>query len=224
MSEFETRWEPAQILQSLDNDNDRWLGLEQACVRISGLVAPQAADINVTFCLDWLASRVQAKMKGGHPDAALAYLHEVLFDEENFRGNLESYYVIENQLISSVLARRQGLPVMLSLIYKRVADRLQLSVDGLNMPGHFLLRVRDSFGWLVIDPFSGGRAMTINEALSRLADATDSTQAELAAKIEPTSPEAWFRRCAMSLASGLCRSGEFEKEEQVRDILKFLPD
>src|SRR5271156_2556873 len=38
------------------------------------------------------ADKVRSKVRGSQPQALLAFLHDVLFDEEGFSGNPEDYY------------------------------------------------------------------------------------------------------------------------------------
>ena len=62
--------------------------------------------------------------------AVLAHLHEVLFDEEGFAGNVDDYYNVANSYLPVVLETRRGIPISLTLLYKLVAERLGLPVQG----------------------------------------------------------------------------------------------
>lgn len=197
-------------------------GLELACIEIGDVLGQRSPNFDPVDFLDWLACRVRSRQRGHDPVGLLAHLHDVLFDEEKFQGNLESFYVIENQLMHSVLARRQGMPVMLSLIYKRIADRLGLCVQGLNTPGHFLVRVRDRHGWLIVDPFCRGRAMTEREAIERLAHATGWNTDSIAAQFRPIEPVDWLYRCLLSLQNGLKRTGETERSDLIQSALQHV--
>lgn len=194
-------------------------GLEAACTEIAQLLLPRFGELDVADTLDWLACRVRSRQTSHDRQSLLAHLHHVLFEEEEFRGNLESYYVIENQLITSVLARRQGMPVTLALIYKRVADRLGLRAEGLNTPGHFLVRVHDGFGWIVVDPFCAGRVMSEAEAIKRLVNATGWDASSMRRNFEPIQPIDWLRRCLLSLQNGLRRSGQTEQRQIIDQAL-----
>ena len=45
-----------------------------------------------------------------------------------------------NSCLNEVLDRRTGIPITLALVYMEVARRAGLHVEGVNFPGHFLLR------------------------------------------------------------------------------------
>ena len=63
-----------------------------------------------------------------------------------------------------MIERRTGIPITLSLVYMEVAQRAGLHVDGVNFPGHFLVRCpqtgRESGVGLIIDPFNGGALLS----------------------------------------------------------------
>ena len=72
------------------------------------------------------ADAVRSRVRGSQPQALLAHLHDVLFEEEKFTGNQEDYYNTANSYLPEVLRTKRGLPITLSLIYKVVAERLGL--------------------------------------------------------------------------------------------------
>jgi regulator of sirC expression with transglutaminase-like and TPR domain len=103
----------------------------------------------------------------------VAALNDFLFKEERFVGNRLSYEDPRNSFLNEVLDRRTGIPITLALVYMEVARRAGLHVEGLNFPGHFLLRcpIRrrslDDAGDLIIDAFHGG-ALLSEEACRQL--------------------------------------------------------
>ena len=66
--------------------------------------------------------------------------NEYLYDEQGFAGNRERYDDPRNSFLNEVLDRRTGIPISLAVVYLEVARRAGLRVDGVNFPGHFLLR------------------------------------------------------------------------------------
>jgi regulator of sirC expression with transglutaminase-like and TPR domain len=87
-----------------------------------------------------------------------------LFEELAFVGNRSHYEDPRNSCLNEVLERRTGIPITLSVVYLEVARRAGVPVDGVNFPGHFLVRCpeaasRGSSG-LIIDPFHGGALLS----------------------------------------------------------------
>jgi len=114
-----------------------------------------------------LAERARAPIRHWTIDGALAHLHRVLFEEEQFTGNEESYYLAGNSYLPHVVQSRRGIPITLTLVYKAVAEKLGLQVVGVNLPGHFLAQVSTPDGPLLIDTFFGGMMLTLSEAWER---------------------------------------------------------
>jgi hypothetical protein len=97
--------------------------------------------------LDDLAGRCPA------PDFDALRAH--LFQREGFAGDLDHYDDPENSFLDSVIERRRGIPITLSLLMISVGRRLGIDVQGVGMPGHFLV-LDASRGDVWCDPFHGG--------------------------------------------------------------------
>lgn len=111
--------------------------------------------------LDELGRQAASRMDGGPPAARIALLNELLFEQEAFGGNHERYDDPRNSCLNNVLDRRTGIPITLSVVYMEVARRAGLQVDGVNFPGHFLVRcAEDPAGDIIIDPFHAGAVLS----------------------------------------------------------------
>ncbi len=84
-----------------------------------------------------------------------------LFVDEGFAGDTERYYDPRNSLLHQVLARRRGIPITLSVVCIEVGRRAGVALEGVGMPGHFLLRVTGTEHYL--DAFNGGRRLDLAE-------------------------------------------------------------
>jgi regulator of sirC expression with transglutaminase-like and TPR domain len=91
-------------------------------------------------------------------------INHYLFEQQNFSGNRDRYEDPRNSCLNEVLDRRTGIPITLSVVYMEVAHRAGLQIDGVNFPGHFLVRCPEISGrhssGLIIDPFHGGALLT----------------------------------------------------------------
>ena len=102
--------------------------------------------------------------RGAQPADAL---RAVLIGAYGYRGDRESYDDLDNANLIRVIDRRRGLPVALSILWLHAARAQGWQADGLNFPGHFLIRVVDGFDATVIDPFNDG-AVLDDEGLAAL--------------------------------------------------------
>src|SRR5438093_11540308 len=70
-------------------------------------VDPTAVDAT----LQSYADTVRQRVRGRQPQALLAHLHDVLFEENKFHGNTDDYYAPGNSYLPSVLETKTGLPI-----------------------------------------------------------------------------------------------------------------
>jgi regulator of sirC expression with transglutaminase-like and TPR domain len=100
----------------------------------------------------------------------LQVLNACFFEELGFAGNVNDYYDPDNSCIHLVLRSRRGIPISLAVIWLELALGLGLDAQGVNFPGHFLVKVNLSAprqGQVVIDPFTG-ESLGRDELLERV--------------------------------------------------------
>lgn len=141
----------------LVGEPDEAVDLALGALLIAGEEYPQLNPDLYLRRLDLLAELVRDRL--GEETAPLLILQElsrVLFEEEGFRGNTDAYYDPRNSFLNDVLDRRLGIPLTLSIVLLEVGWRLGLPLEGVNFPGHFLVRFRGETGDLLVDPFQAG--------------------------------------------------------------------
>ncbi|HKI75272.1 MAG TPA: transglutaminase-like domain-containing protein [Pseudomonadales bacterium] len=105
--------------------------------------------------LDNLASRFETAYDDSTPlGISISSLTDFIHKEEGFTGNVKNYYAPENSYLNRVIDTRHGIPITLALIHIAVGRRLELPVNGINFPGHFLVRYGTD-KHLIVDPFTG---------------------------------------------------------------------
>lgn len=111
--------------------------------------------------LDRLAATVAEGVPEGADDAArLATLDRVLFGELGFHGSRGDYDNRANSHVDEVLDDREGIPITLAVVYMELARRLGVSIDGVGLPGHFIVRHASAGAEPVwIDVFDGGKRL-----------------------------------------------------------------
>lgn len=142
------------------------IDLAEAALLIGLEDAPELAVEPYLARLGALAARVLAVSGPRPPD--LAALNRVLFDEEGFVGDRESYYDPENSFLHCVLDRRKGIPITLALVFLEVGRRAGLALLGVGFPGHFLVKQVAGGEETVIDPFSAGKVLSRADCQERL--------------------------------------------------------
>ena len=90
-----------------------------------------------------------------------------LFDELGYSGNHDEYYDPRNSYLNEVCERRLGNPISLAMVQIDIARRLDVPLDGVSFPGHFLVRLPVGDSLLVMDPFNRGRPLDDDELRER---------------------------------------------------------
>lgn len=100
----------------------------------------------------------------GSPRAWALALRDLLGERYGFHGVPDDYRRLESSLLHTVLRRRRGLPILLSVVWIEVARRAGAPVYGVALPGHFVVGFGDpggpEAGQVLADPFDGGRVLT----------------------------------------------------------------
>lgn len=97
-------------------------------------------------------------------------LRRRLFTELGFDGERESYYEPESSFLDVAIERRRSIPITLSVLTIEVARRAGIKLEGIGMPGHFL--VRSPLTGEYIDPFFNGEVMNEEAVEARFRQVT----------------------------------------------------
>ena len=181
---------------------------------------PAAVDSTI----QQMADAVRSRVRGSQPQALLAHLHEYLFEELGFAGNVDDYYNPANSYLPAVLEMKKGLPITLSLVYKLVAERLGLRSWGVGLPGHFVVgvEVESCSPAMLVDAFNGGRVLTQEEAHSRLKQ-TFGPEVEWSEELlRPASNRHWLTRMLQNLLNVFGSRGHYADVAAVLEMEMLL--
>ena len=189
--------------------------LEMATIEFPGL------DIDASLLrLDNLAEQVGSQLTPNAPGLDfIKAINELLFDVMQYRGNEGEYYDPRNSCLNSVLMRRLGIPITLSVIYMEVARRLNRHVYGVGLPGHFIVAYEDAESRYWIDPFHGGRVMTFADC-SALAKQTANVDLRAnPAVLSAVNKRQILVRMLSNLKAIYLRGEVFDKAREVLNLL-----
>jgi regulator of sirC expression with transglutaminase-like and TPR domain len=134
-------------------------------------------------------------------DATFDGVRAFLFEEEQFRGDIDDYGDPRNSFLDAVIERRLGIPITLSVLLIEVARRVGVDVVGVGMPGHFLAReaaVTDRW----CDPFHRGAVLDYGECAVLFAAVQGKVRPLEAGDLAPTPPRAILTRILANLEQG----------------------
>jgi regulator of sirC expression with transglutaminase-like and TPR domain len=187
------------------------IDLALACALIALAADPTVDVTGELAALDAFTALSRPLLVGATAPAAQAEaLRRGLGEQAGFAGFEEDYADPRASLLPHVLRRRRGLPILLSVVWVEVARRLAVPAYPVTLPGHVVVGVGDPHGeFVLVDPFAGGRLLTVHEAAERSRAAGASFHRS---QLEPAAPAAVLlrvlaniRRLAASREDGTTR-------------------
>ncbi|RPI48801.1 MAG: hypothetical protein EHM55_24985 [Acidobacteria bacterium] len=148
-------------------------------------------------------------------ETAVDVLNAYLFDEEGFTGNRDRYDDPSNSFLNEVLERRTGIPITLALVYMEVARRAGIQIEGVNFPGHFLMR----FTPLILDPFHRGARLSENDCRRLLQRHIGEEAAFDPALLAPATKAQMLTRMLLNLKRIYVRLHSFPQARNVTELL-----
>lgn len=197
--------------------------LDQAALLIGAWEYPQRDLAPYRARLDSIAERVAPEVERATSGIGRARaISDWLFDHLGFSGNHDDYYDPRNSFLCDVLDRRTGIPISLSVVYLEVARRVGVLAQGVNFPGHFLVRVAIEDAWLFLDPFSAGRTLTPADLEALLRKTTNPDAVLEPSVIAAASKRQILSRMLVNLAGIYGRQGDLPRSLDVLERLAVL--
>jgi regulator of sirC expression with transglutaminase-like and TPR domain len=154
---------------NLVSHGDGEIELARACLQIAEDAYPGLDVDGYVGEITRFAGRLRTRLApGAAAEDRILALNEFLFDDLGFSGNADNYYDPRNSYLNEVIDRRRGIPITLSVLYMEIGRRIELPLEGVSFPGHFLVRLPMRGGTLVLDPFSGGKPQSEGDLRERL--------------------------------------------------------
>ena len=119
--------------------------LDLLCALVAAAIDRSADVGSIILGLDKLAELCPASFDG---------IVDTLFSSGKFVGDGDDYHHPRNSLLHEVLARRTGMPITLSVVAIEVGKRLDVAILGGGVPGHFVIRDKES--GMFADPYGQG--------------------------------------------------------------------
>jgi len=172
-----------------------------------------------TDLLDAMAARVrELTMLPCTPMERCRTLNRVFFHEYGFRGDVEDYYNPANSFLSTVLRRRKGIPISLSILYLLVAERSGFELEPIGLPYRFMVGCFLQRQPFFIDPFEHGTIRSPEEVMHFLRKHGVSPRTEM---LMPTPIGEVLCRCCRNLARQYKSIGQ---EESARTYQEFVEE
>lgn len=156
---------PRRLLAEQISSSEAEMDLARAALLVAKEEYPQLSVDLYLARLDQVAEEVKDRLS--NETAPLLILDELirtLYGRRKFSGNRQAYYDPRNSFLNDVLDRGVGIPLTLGMVLLETGWRLGLPLEGVNFPGHFLVRYTGDQVRLLIDPFDEGKIRFEDEA------------------------------------------------------------
>ncbi len=140
-------------------------------------------------------------------------------DEKGFNGNHKDYYSDENHYINRVLETKIGIPITLCVAYLLIGKRINLPLNGIGLPGHFVMRFSFGSSHVYFDPFNGGKILSPNDCEAIVKNLGFNFTEEY---LQPVSNQQILERMLRNLILMLEKRQEKERIETIRQFIDTL--
>ena len=173
--------------------------------------------------LDGMAAELRGRVSPEEPAGrVIAAIDAYLFGEQGFGGNELHYYDPRNSYLNEVIDRRLGIPISLSVLYLEIARRVGFPLEGVGMPGHFLLRHPDPVRPLLVDAFNKGQIVTEDECRARLRGLYGDALPLTAEMLRPVGARAILFRMLNNLKGIYARQEDLARAARTIDLLLLV--
>lgn len=218
---------PGERWQQLVDMSDEAFDLAEAALIIAQQEYPHLNVASYMKRLDELADAVRARVTlDATPEHIVATMNHYFFKEQGFTGNGDDYYNPRNSFLNEVLDRKLGIPITLSIVYMEVGRRLDLPLEGIAFPGHFLVKLPLKCGNVILDPYLGGISLSEEDLRERLRQVRGEahTETSLGQLLDSVNKKEILARVLRNLKIIYFRTDEFDKALSVVErILSIVP-
>jgi regulator of sirC expression with transglutaminase-like and TPR domain len=149
---------------------DSELDLIKAAIVLAALDDRHANVAAAHRHIDAMTADLLLLAKGAtEPQVRAQLLADIIHGRFGYTGDRDSYDDPANANMLRVIERRRGLPVALAILYLGIAHRMGWEAAGLNVPGHFFIRIGDAESHVLQDPFDGGAILSAEQVPLKLA-------------------------------------------------------
>jgi regulator of sirC expression with transglutaminase-like and TPR domain len=151
-----------------------------------------------------------------------AALASVLAVRHGYRGDRATYDDLHNADLARVIDRKRGLPVALSILWMHAGRAQNWTMTGLNLPGHFLIRLRGADGEVTLDPFNGGDAVSDDDIRRYIEHTLGADMALAPQHLETVGDRAILMRLRNNIKLRLPHRGQLNEALRIVDSMRLV--
>lgn len=184
---------------------------------------PDIQYIDFKNVINRLVNKIWLELRSGMNTVdKLRVVTRMLFEKERFKPARKLPYEPANYFLNSLVERKKGGPISLGIFYMIICHELDLHVQGVILPGYFVLTVPGHEDELYIDIFNRGTFFTQKDLTRYLKDMNVSNKTQY---YMPVSKAKILRELIQTIIICYQRVKKQDKVKELEFLLKELgPD
>lgn len=205
------------------NQPDDQINLAKAALYFAQEEYPTLDVEDYLNALDTMAEEVKERLPETlYPLKIIKTINEYLFKDLKFRGNTSDYYDPDNSYLNQVIDRRTGIPITLAIIYLEIAKRLNFSMVGIGMPGHFIIRPDFEEVGIFVDVFNQGEILFEQDCIQKLSEVYQQPMKLEPHFLEPVSHRQILARMLTNLKYIYINAEKYPKVLRIIELLLII--
>lgn len=215
LTDLEERW------SAYGGQPDAAMDLEEGCLLLAAFGTPDLDPATVTRDLDELAAALRERIPAAAPmEEQMEALCKFLGSELGYRAGTQNEHTDPDAVyVNRVLERRLGIQIALSVVYMLVGRRLGLPIQGVGLPGHFIVQAALPGGVMYIDPAGGGRIWSRQDCFNYLRSIGIGP---VEAYLRPSTTRRTVARMLVNLVNAYTQLGDEKRAAQVHRFLDIV--
>ena len=151
-----------------------------------------------------------------NPIYLISMLSEHIFENYGFSGDDQNYYDPRNNFLNTVIDKKSGIPITLSIVYTEIAKYIGLDLKIVGFPGHVIVKYNDD---IILDPFYRGRLLTI-ENLEEILHSNFGEDVEMISEyLDEATEEQVLTRLLRNLKNAYTQSFAYDKAMKCANMI-----
>ena len=223
------RGDPKAYLQPIGKMQDSDIDVFQGALALAMMDRPDLSADTYQEQFQKLSVTIQqnfiqrcATANGDQVTIEAASLKAVLFDQEGYIGDDIAYDHFDNISMTRVMDRKMGIPITLCILAVALARAQGWNADGLNFPGHFLMRLEKDGERLVLDPFRGFMVLEAKDLRALLKHMLGEGAELSASYYEPCSNRDMLLRLQNNMKYRYIDQGQYKQAMQIVKRMEWI--
>lgn len=214
-----------EILAATGHQKDEEIDVFMTALALGAVHDP---DITLQPYVDHMDDMIQELRMMGEKKTLqdrIEAINTILFFDHDYTPTIDSFDNLDNANLLHVIENRAGLPVAISILYMHLAQSQGWDIEGLNFPGHFIVRMSMEGEREIIDPYMQGKVLNAAD-LRKIVKQTMGDSAELSSTYYDgvTRRDVLFR-LQNNIKIRLIRDDKYKQAAEQVDIMRlFAPN